>query len=275
MAILSISSQVSQGHVGNSATAFALRRLGQEVWDVPTIVLSHHPGHGAPAGMRVPPEKVAELIASVLSRGRPDFVFSGYLADAANAELVAGQVATLREAGTLPYVLDPVLGDTHTGLYVSPEIAEAVRSLLLPAATIVLPNRFELEHLSGQGIEKAADCSSAARRLIEVGPRAVVCTSSPADSGMVAVQVVTADQSWRVQMPAIPNAPHGTGDLFAGVFMAKWLEGAPLQEAGGYAAGAVHAVVAWSRAMAKDDLALVEAQASLSDPPVLPKIEVL
>jgi len=275
MAVLSISSQVSVGHVGNSATAFALRRLGQEVWDVATIVLSHHPGHGAPAVLRSSPETVAALIDSVLTRGRPRAVFSGYLADAANAATIAERLAGLRQDAPIPYVLDPVLGDSHTGLYVPAEVAGAVAGTLLPLADIVLPNRFELEHLSGTKVTSPAVCSDAARALMGKGPRAVICTSSPADEGMVAAQVVTADAAWRVQMGAIPDAPHGTGDLFAGVFMAKWLEGAPLSEAAGYAGGAVHAVVAWSRAMSKADLALTEAQASLNDPPVLPEIEIL
>lgn len=275
MAVLSISSQVSVGHVGNSATAFALRRLGQEVWDVPTIVLSHHPGHGPPAVLRSSPETVAAMIDSVLARGRPRALFSGYLADAANASTLAERLAGLRRDASMPYVLDPVLGDSHTGLYVPVEVADAAAGTLLPLADIVLPNLFELEHLSGRPVASATDCSDAARELIGKGPRAVICTSSPADEGMVAAQVVTADATWRVQMAAIPDAPHGTGDLFAGVFMAKWLEGAPLQEAAGYASGAVHAVIAWSRAMGKDDLALAEAQASLNDPPVLPEIEAL
>lgn len=273
MAVLSISSQVSVGHVGNSATAFALRRLGQEVWDIPTIVLSHHPGHGAPAVLKNPPETVAALMGSVLARGRPDAVFSGYLADAANAGWIASRLSTLRNDGDVPYILDPVLGDSHTGLYVPSDVAEVVANELLPLADIILPNQFELSRLSGMEITSAGACTAAARQLIKRGPRAAVCTSSPADHGMVAAQVVTGEAAWRVQMSEIPDAPHGTGDLFAGVFIAKWLEGAPLQEAAGYATGAVHAVVAWSRAMGKDDLALTEAQASLGDPPVLPEIE--
>ncbi len=263
------------GHVGNSATAFAMRRLGREVWDVPTIVLSHHPGHGVPAALRTPTEALAAMLDSVLARGRPSAVFTGYLADAGNSSVIADRLAGLKQDSDVPCILDPVLGDSHTGLYVSGDVAQSVATVLLPLSDIVLPNRFELSHLSGRDIASVEDCTAAASILINRGPKAVICTSSPADDGMVASQVVTGGAAWRVQMPAIPDAPHGTGDLFSGVFMAKWLDGVPLQEAAGYAAGAVHAVVAWSKAMEKDDLALVEAQASLNDPPVLPEIEAL
>ncbi|ANK81790.1 MAG: pyridoxal kinase [Rhizobiales bacterium NRL2] len=275
MAILSISSQVAKGHVGNSATAFALRRLGHEVWDVPTVVLSHHPGHAKPEGLAVPPDTLAAMVRSVLARGRPSAVFSGYLAEAANGETVAETVETLRRDGPTPYVIDPILGDADTGVYVRDGVEAVIRERLLPLADVVLPNCFELGLLAEMEIGRTEDALAAARSLIAKGPRAVICTSAPAETGRVAVLVVTSDRAWRLEMPTVPDAPNGTGDLFAGVFMARWLEGMKLQEAAGHAAGAVHAVVAWSKAVGDEDLALVVAQSALADPPSLPGIEVL
>lgn len=275
MAILSISSQVAKGHVGNSATAFTLRRLGHEVWDVPTVVLSHHPGHARPEGLAVPPETLAAMVRSVLGRGRPSAVFSGYLSDPANGETVAVAVETLRREGPAPYVLDPILGDADTGVYVRNGVEAVIRQRLLPLADVVLPNRFELGLLAVRKIDSTAQALDAARSLIEGGPKSVICTSAPAVADRIAVLVVTSDRAWRLEMPTVPDAPNGTGDLFAGVFMARWLEGMKLQEAAGHAAAAVHAVVAWSKAVGDEDLALVVAQSALADPPSLPGIEVL
>ena len=44
MAILSISSRISRGYIGNTAAGFALRTLGHDVWEVPTVVVSHDLG---------------------------------------------------------------------------------------------------------------------------------------------------------------------------------------------------------------------------------------
>ena len=44
--VISISSHVARGCVGNRAMVFALERLGFETWAVPTVLLPHHPGHG-------------------------------------------------------------------------------------------------------------------------------------------------------------------------------------------------------------------------------------
>src|SRR3546814_11775532 len=52
MAILSIQSWVSSGHVGNAAACLPLQRLGFEVWPVTTVAFSNHPAHGGHTGDR-------------------------------------------------------------------------------------------------------------------------------------------------------------------------------------------------------------------------------
>ena len=54
MTILTISSQVLFGHVGNSVADFALRRLGFEVVAVPTVILSNHKGYPDAVGEATP-----------------------------------------------------------------------------------------------------------------------------------------------------------------------------------------------------------------------------
>lgn len=275
MAVLSLSSQVAMGHVGNSATAFALRRLGHVVWDVPTTVLSFHPGHGRPEGKALESGVVSGMIRAIICRSRPDLVFSGYLAESTNGEMLARQLDRLREDATCRYVLDPVIGDTHTGRYVPSAIVATIRDSLMPRADIVLPNRYELGVLAGMPTTTEIEVMLAARHLMSLGPCAVVCTSSPGAPGKVHVLVVQRESLHRVSMPAIPEAPHGTGDLFAGLFMARMLDGMPLQNAAALAASAVHAVIGWSRALGDSDLALVAAQSSLLDPPLEAEITLL
>lgn len=272
MTVLSLSSQVAVGHVGNSATAFALARLGHEVHPVPTVVLSHHPGHGAPAGLALPPQTVAAMLRSVVGRARPTTIIAGYLADPVNGATLADLVSDLRQGGPLRLVLDPVIGDSHTGVYVRPGVAETIRDRLLPLADIVLPNSFELGWLTGRPVGTLDEAIVAARAVLDCGPSTVICTSAPGTEAVASTLVVDCDAATLLTMAAIPDAPHGTGDLFTGVVVAGLREGLPVIDAAARAAAAVHAVIGWSRALGQRDLALVPAQAMLADPPVAPEV---
>ncbi len=62
-AVLSIQSDVVHGHVGNGAARFALQRLGYDVWALPTVLLSNHPGHPKFRGETTPAAQLRALLA--------------------------------------------------------------------------------------------------------------------------------------------------------------------------------------------------------------------
>ena len=150
-AVLSIQSQVAYGHVGNSAATLPLQRLGFEVIAINTVQLAHHPGHGSWCGHKVEPERIAQILEGVVRRGalgRCGAMISGYLGDAAVGAIVLDAVAALRAARPdALYLCDPVIGDDGPGVFVSAGIPELMRDVLVPAADIVTPNRFELAFL--------------------------------------------------------------------------------------------------------------------------------
>src|SRR5438477_9125667 len=101
MNILSIQSHVAYGHVGNAAAAFALQRLGHEVWPVDTVQFSNHTGYGAWRGRAWDAATIAEVIAGIGDRGAwpaCEAVLSGYLGDAALGEVVLTAVAAAKAA---------------------------------------------------------------------------------------------------------------------------------------------------------------------------------
>ena len=62
MPILSISSRVVQGYVGNSAIVPGLQSLGFTVWPLDTVVFSNHPGHGRFRGTITDPAHLLALL---------------------------------------------------------------------------------------------------------------------------------------------------------------------------------------------------------------------
>lgn len=71
-------------------------------------------------------------------------------------------------------VLDPVMVSTSGCRLIEEEAIEAVKSLLLPQATLVTPNIPEAEILSGMPVTNEREMELAAQRLFRIGCRAVL-----------------------------------------------------------------------------------------------------
>lgn len=226
MKVLAVSSQVVWGPVGNSAAVPALQAEGHEVLSLPTVVLSNHPGHGPPAGFRTEPDAMGRMFSALEALGalaKLDAVLTGYFASPAQVHEVAGLLRRMSPGFVL---VDPVLGD-HGRLYVPQEVAEAIRDLLLPLATCITPNGFELSWLSGQSVTDEASAAAAARAL---QLPEVLATSIPSEGDRLATLLVTAEDVHGVVTPRLPGVPHGTGDFLSGLYLARRLR-QPVQEA--------------------------------------------
>jgi pyridoxine kinase len=220
--ILAISSQVVYGPVGNTAAVPALQALGHEVMQVPTVLLSHHPGHGKPEGLATPPDLLERLLTSAGNAGafdQCDAVITGYFANAEQVEIVA---LFLPQIGAQTVMVDPVIGD-HGALYVAEEIAEAIRDRLLPQARIITPNLFELGWLTSTEPETAEGILAAANML---GRELTLVTSvAPEAANAIASVLISGnDLTWSTA-PRQHNVPHGTGDFLAGLFLGHFLKG--------------------------------------------------
>lgn len=83
-------------------------------------------------------------------------------------------VKVLREENSdLIYVCDPVLGDDGR-LYLPAEMVGLYKSDLLPLATIITPNQFEAEQLTGASVSTEQEALQACQALMQKGPKAVV-----------------------------------------------------------------------------------------------------
>jgi pyridoxine kinase len=272
-AILSIQSQVAYGHVGNSAAVLPLQRLGFDVFALNTVQLAHHPGHGTWRGHKLRPEQLDEILGGLEARGvlgRCVAVLSGYLGEPGMAAVVARAVQAVRAARPdAPYLCDPVIGDDKPGVFVSAGVPGAIHEHLVPLADIVVPNRFELAHLTGQRIESLEEARAAAAALRARGPRLVVVTglSLAERPGELAVLADTADEAWLVTTPQLPLAlGGGAGDAFSALFLGHYLLAGDLRVGLERAVAAIFALLERTSAAGAEELELVAAQDLLLDP---------
>lgn len=255
--VVAVSSFVARGTVGLRAIMPALDRMGHEAIACPTILLSNHLGHPRAAGDPVPLETLAKMVEMLDANGwlaGASAVLTGYLPSPDHVALVERLIQRLKAVRPDAIIFcDPVLGDDPMGLYVPANVADAVRDRLVPLATHMKVNRFELSFLAGRNVECMSDVVAASRAL----PAPVVLASSiAAPDDRLANVVVTPDDAVQCSVAREDDVPHGTGDLLASLFLSQILEGVEPTESAARAAAGVARVIELSRG--KDELQLFE-----------------
>lgn len=264
--VIVITSHVVRGGVGGRASVFALERLGFPVWSLATVILPWHPGHGPSTRIGLDRAAFAGAVSD-LSRspalGDVGAVLTGYFDDATQIEPVAELAALIKARNPEAlYLCDPVIGDGD-GLFRPEEIAVAIRDRLLPLADIATPNRHELVWLSGT---RADDNELLAAAAATLGPREVVVTSAFAPRNEIGMVLAEPGGVHIATHVALADAPHGTGDLFAALYLAHSLDGAAPPAALELAASATLRLVEGAAALGADALPLADGQDSLLGP---------
>ncbi len=267
MNILSIQSWVAYGHVGNASAVFPLQRLGAEVWAVNTVQFSNHTGYGSWRGQVFGAELVNDLVQGIEERGallRCDAILSGYMGDAAIGQAILDAAAKVKAANPKAlYCCDPVIGDVGRGVFVRPGIPEFMRNRAVPAADLITPNQFELEHLTGLPVTTLAEAKAAVAALQSTGPRAVLVTSlkvaeTPADQ----IELLAAEDGefHRIRTPMLPLSVNGAGDAIAALFLFHRLKTGSAAAAAAAAASSIYGVLRRTSEAGSREILTVAAQ---------------
>jgi pyridoxine kinase len=241
--------------------------LGHEVIALPTILLSNHPGHPHVAGEPVAPALLHRMLDAIEANGwlgEVHKIITGYLPSVEHVRFAADVLERRRQPG-VTYICDPVLGDDPKGLYIAHDAAAAIRELLIPRASIVTPNRFELAFLSGLPVDS---CEAAMAAIRAMGPPLTTIAKSLSGPGPDEMWNLFAFQSVeysRTRIARRQHAPHGTGDLMAALIAASPPGGT---DGGARIMAAIDRVLAASEGL--DELALEALPHAIDDVAPLP-----
>lgn len=263
-AVISLSSHVARGSVGNRASVFALETLGFPVWAVPTVTLPWHPGHGPSTRIVPDAERFAAFVDDLCRAPWLDevgAVVTGYFGAPDQVGPAARLVDAVKRANPAAiYLCDPVLGDggaeegASRRLYQPEAMLHAIRDELIGRADIAVPNRFELEFLTGLDFSDNRHLVEAASAL---GPASVVVTSAyPMLRGGTGNLLVEGSTAILAEHRRIENAPNGLGDLTGAVFLARLLSGLKGEKALQTTTATVFEILARTTKRGRDELTL-------------------
>ena len=187
------------------------------------------------------PETVGEQIRAVVNDIGVDAAKTGMLASAPIIEAVA---TAIEETGIPNLVVDPVFVSKHGHPLLAEDAVGALRSRILPLATLVTPNLPEAAGLAGFEVRTLEEMARAGRSILDLGARAVLVKGGHRQAADATDLLVTEKGAEPIpgEWVATPHT-HGTGCVLSAAVAAYLARGDDLLEAvvGGkaFVAGAI------------------------------------
>jgi hydroxymethylpyrimidine/phosphomethylpyrimidine kinase len=150
-----------------------------------------------------------------------------------NRDIILQVAALVRQLRLTPLVVDPVMISRAGSKLLDDAAVGALREALLPLATLATPNRHEAQALAGLELHTLEDMQEAARRIHQLGARAVLVKGGAMPGALRGTDVLFDGTHMQVLTgPAVdtPNT-HGTGCTLSAAIAARLALGQPLPEA--------------------------------------------
>jgi hydroxymethylpyrimidine/phosphomethylpyrimidine kinase len=239
---LTIAGSDSSGGAGIQADLKTFAALG--VYGASAITaLTAQNTQGVTGIHAVPPEFVAAQIDSVFSDLAVGAVKIGMVAQLAVIETI---VASLKRWSPKHIVLDPVMVATSGDRLLNVGAVEALRSELIPIATIITPNLPEVAALLDEAVATGeAAIQSQGKRLLAMGCPAVLIKGGHGEGSESVDYLVRADGVLALPAPRVATKnTHGTGCSLSSAIAAGLAKGEPLETAVRNAKSFVSAAIA-------------------------------
>jgi hydroxymethylpyrimidine/phosphomethylpyrimidine kinase len=162
---LTIAGSDSGGGAGIQADLKTMLALGVHGMSVVTAVTAQN-SLGVQGYWELPAESVRQQFRSVVDDIGVDAVKTGMLASAVLVETVADLLGDI----DAPVVVDPVGVSKHGDSLLAHDAVATVRDRLLPQATVVTPNLYEVAQLTGVKVDDESGMVAAAQAVKDLGP---------------------------------------------------------------------------------------------------------
>ena len=153
----------------------------------------------------------------------------------ANKEIIDIVAKNLKHYQMQNIVLDPVIITKHGATLLADDAYQAFLDELVPLATIITPNFFEAQKLTGLELKNENEIKQGARKLQKMGVKNVLIKGSHHNSNQTEVKdyLLLADGSdeWLTKPYFKTERVNGTGDTLSAVITAELAKGTDLEAA--------------------------------------------
>lgn len=227
--VLTIAGSDSSGGAGIEADIKTISALGAFATAAITAVTAQNTT-GVAAIQGIEPEIVGKQIDTVFDDMRPDAVKIGMLHSREIIETVAKRLSFYKPAHV---VLDPVMISTSGNRLINENAIIALKQKLFPLASLVTPNKFETEFLSGIDSAENGFVQKSANEIMNIGACAVLIKGGHFSDSSVTDYLYDANgKEWQFPGTYIDTAnTHGTGCTLSSAIATRLAFGDSLPDA--------------------------------------------
>jgi hydroxymethylpyrimidine/phosphomethylpyrimidine kinase len=222
---LTIAGSDSGGGAGIQADLKTFQALGVYGMSAITAVTVQNT-KGVTGYQELSPQTVADQVRAVVTDIGVDAAKTGMLASASIVEAVAEVLAELRVPNL---VVDPVSVSKHGHPLLAEDAVGALRTSILPLATLVTPNLPEAALLAGFPVQDRNEMERAGRAILDLGPNAVLVKGGHLEGSEATDLLVTDDGIEEITGERIETPhTHGTGCVLSAAIASTLARGEDL-----------------------------------------------
>jgi pyridoxine kinase len=228
---LTVAGSDTSGGAGLQADLKTFQELGVYGMTALTVVVAQNPHNNWAHDVYPLPIEVLEAqLETVLCGIGVDALKTGMLASSEVIDLVAKKIDQYQ---VKKVVIDPVMVCKGTDEVLHPESTISMREQLAPRATVITPNIFEAEQLSGiRSITSIDDMKAAAAKIYTLGPENVLIKGGSKLNTVNAVDLLYDGKEFVIlESPKIDTKfTHGAGCTYAAAITAGLAKGLTVLE---------------------------------------------
>ncbi|MEO0983776.1 MAG: bifunctional hydroxymethylpyrimidine kinase/phosphomethylpyrimidine kinase [Pseudomonadota bacterium] len=227
--VLIVAGSDSGGAAGIQADIKSVTALGGFAMTAITTVTAQNTT-GVRGAWPLPLEAVLAQFDACIGDLGADAIKTGLLGPTPLIEALAERFDA--RAADLPKVIDPVMVASSGQRLLEETAVDAIRSALLPMASVITPNADEAEILTGKAVETVDGQRRAAEALLELGAKGALVKGGHVEGDVMVDVLQTHDGEWLFEGTRLnTRATHGTGCTLASSAAARLAQGDPLPAA--------------------------------------------